>query len=669
MNMLRTPLSFVAFVALFAAFSAPLARGQEGAAIDLIALEDEAMKAAVAKAAPAVLRIETLVARQKVDEVLVDAGPTTGLAVSPDGYVLTSAFAFAQAPQSILVTLPSGKRAAAKIVARDRSRMLVLLKVQTDEPLPTLALAPRDSLRVGQWTLALGRSFDSVNGEGLPAVSVGVLSAANRIWGKAVQTDAKISPANYGGPLIDLAGRAIGILTPLSPTEQGEAAGAEWYDSGIGFAVPLDDVLLRLDEMKAGEDLHPGLLGISLKGNDIYVDAPIVASAPVKSPAAKAGLQAGDQIVEVDGQGVERQAQLKHLLGPRYAGDKVRLAVLRDGARIEAEIELAEKIEPYSHPFLGVLPKRDRGEEARGDDSGIVVRYVYPGSPADEADIVAGDVLQSIDGKPIPTALAARELLAAYEPGAEIKVSYSRGDENREAELTLAALPDSIPDQLPPAEAAVDAAAEAPAGTGVVAIKLPEEANECLAYIPESYRADAPHGLIVWLQAPGSFQQDELIDRWRDHCRDSQFILLAPRPLEDGRWSPTEVEFVGKAIDDVVAKYNIDRARIVVHGHQAGGAIGWLVAFDRRDLVRGVAAVDASLPIGFRPGENDPARRLAVYITQAEKSKLAEAVQSTAETLRAMKFPVTVKNLDQPRYLNDEEVAELIRWADALDRL
>jgi len=72
---------------------------------------------------------------------------------------------------------------------------------------------------------------------------VGILSATNRIWGKAVQTDAKISPGNYGGPLIDIRGNVIGILVPLSPQGQGEVAGAEWYDSGIGFAVPLNDML------------------------------------------------------------------------------------------------------------------------------------------------------------------------------------------------------------------------------------------------------------------------------------------------------------------------------------------------------------------------------------------------------------------------------------------
>ena len=75
-----------------------------------------------------------------------------------------------------------------------------------------------------------------------PSVSAGILSATNRIWGKAIQTDAKISPANYGGALVDLAGRVQGVLVPLSPNHREDAAGVEWYDSGIGFAIPVDDV-------------------------------------------------------------------------------------------------------------------------------------------------------------------------------------------------------------------------------------------------------------------------------------------------------------------------------------------------------------------------------------------------------------------------------------------
>ncbi len=99
------------------------------------------------------------------------------------------------------------------------------------------------------------------------AVSVGVISAVNRIHGLAIQTDVKVSPVNYGGPLIDLTGKIQGILVPLSPRFDGDgaSAGVEWYDSGIGFAIPSRDLMKVVDRLRAGKDLKPGKLGLTLQ--------------------------------------------------------------------------------------------------------------------------------------------------------------------------------------------------------------------------------------------------------------------------------------------------------------------------------------------------------------------------------------------------------------------
>src|SRR5262245_21088903 len=234
---------------------------------DLAEQEEQAIRAAVEKVAPSVVKIETIGGLERVGRVLVSTGPTTGLVVAADGYVISSAFNFVQQPSSILVTLPSGNRAAAQIVARDHSRMLVLLKVNAKESLSVPQAAPRNEIRTGQWSIAVGRTYDQPE----PNLSVGVISAVNRIWGVAMQTDAKISPAKYGGPLMDIHGRVLGVLVPLSPQGKGnEIAGAEWYDSGIGFAVPLAEINERLAVLKSGKDLHPGLLGVSLKPGDMY---------------------------------------------------------------------------------------------------------------------------------------------------------------------------------------------------------------------------------------------------------------------------------------------------------------------------------------------------------------------------------------------------------------
>ena len=219
-------------IAVIALLSWAIASAQD----DLSSQEEQAIRSAVDKIAPSVVKIETIGGLERVGRVLVSTGPTTGLVVAEDGYVISSAFNFIQQPSSILVTLPSGARAAAQIVARDHSRMLVLLKVNTAEKLTVPTAVPRTEMRVGQWGIAVGRTYDQKE----PNISVGVVSAINRIWSTAIQTDAKISPANYGGPLIDIQGRVLGVLVPLSPQKQGgEVAGAEWYDSGIGFAVPL----------------------------------------------------------------------------------------------------------------------------------------------------------------------------------------------------------------------------------------------------------------------------------------------------------------------------------------------------------------------------------------------------------------------------------------------
>jgi serine protease Do len=627
---------------------------------DIDLLEEQAFRAAVERVAPAVVQIETLGGLERVGEVLVGTGPTTGLIVSEDGFVLSSAFNFIQQPTSILVTLPSGKRAAAQIVARDKSRMLVLLKATTDEKLPVPEFMPRQEMMVGQWTIAVGRTFQT----SIPNVSTGILSAVNRVWGKAIQTDARVSPTNYGGPLVDIRGRVLGILVPLSPQQQGEeVAGAEWYDSGIGFAVPVAEILPHLESMKSGEDLAPGVLGVSLKGSDQFGDAAVIGAVQPKSPAKEAGLQVGDEIVQADGHPIVRHVQFKHVIGARYAGDTLKMVVKRGDATIEMEATLVAELEPYIHPFLGILPMRD------SEENGIAVRLVYPASPAAEAGIEKGDRITHFAGEELADAAALREKFASLEPRGKVKLTFSRGGETKEVEITLARLPEEIPGELPAARGEAEAPEQAPV-TGAVEIKLPEAPNACIAYVPPTYNPRVPHGVVIWLHKPGDFDKDELIERWREPCETHDLIVLAPQSADPARWLPTEVEFIRKAYDDLAGKYTIDPQRVVAHGHEAGGAMAFLTAFAHRDAIRGVAAIDAAVPGRSAPPANDPLQRLAIYMTRTEKGRLTQRVDQNAEQLREMGYPVTLHDLGaEPRDLTADEIEQLARWVDSLDRL
>ena len=626
---------------------------------DIEELEERAMQAAVTSIQRSVVRIETFGGLQRVGRMLVGTGPTTGLIVSEDGYVASSMFNFVQKPNSILVKLPDGTRAAAKIVARDRSRMLVLLKVNTKKKLPVPKFAPAKDVVVGQWAVAVGKALDAKG----PNISIGIVSAKNRIWGRAVQTDAKISPANYGGPLIDLQGRVYGLLVPLSPRGGSELAGAEWYDSGIGFAVPLQRFLSRLPDMKKGKDLHPGILGISLKGNNQFSDPAVVAACQRKSPAYEAGLRVGDRIVEADGQPIVRQAQLKHVLGPLYAGDSVNLVVLRAGKRHSFKPKLIDKLVPYAHPFIGILPIRDNPATV----GGVVVRHVFANSPAARLGIKVGDKITKFEGKAVATADQLRLALSGFEPKAKVKLEVESGGNKKTSEIELVGLPTTIPESL----AAVPTSKptrNVPA-TGKINVKIPEERNKCVAYIPPNYNPAQSYGVVVWIHPPSQADPKEAIDIWKAVCAERQLILLAPQAANPARWSATEVEFIRKALAELSDGYTVDPNRIVAHGYRAGGAMAFLFGFTHRNRVRGVASIEAPVPQRARPPANDPIQRMAIYAAFPQRGRAAARLRIQVKALTDLKYPVTTRTLPKSRYLTSSEIAELARWIDLLDRL
>ena len=292
-------------------------------------------------------------------------GATTGTILSPDGWIVVSRFALSFDPTTILVTLPDGRTFPAERFGEDTSRGIALLKIDaTDLPVPTFV--DPTSVAVGQWAFALGRTFAK---DGPPAVHMGIVSATDRLFGRAIQVDANTSPSNYGGPIVDLEGRVLGIAAPLSPS--GRDAGVDWYDSGIGFATTLfgkDELIAR---MQAGETLHRGWLGVALKGDHLGPGAVLQAVAP-DSPASEAGLDGGHTVLAVDGVPVKNPFHFQVLLSAHMAGDTVTLRhrAADDAEPVDSEITLASvplrereaqtrKEETFTPPWEGEMPPKD----------------------------------------------------------------------------------------------------------------------------------------------------------------------------------------------------------------------------------------------------------------------------------------------------------------------
>jgi S1-C subfamily serine protease len=250
-------------------------------------------------------------------------GRTTGVVLTADGWILVSRFALNLDPTTILITVPGRGTFHAVRGGEDTSRGLALVRIEANG-LPVPEFVDPVTVRVGQWAFALGRTFAVDE----PTVHIGIVSARQRLFGRALQIDAYTSPANYGGPVVDVHGRVLGIAVPLSPS--GRNAGVEWYDSGIGFAVTIADVLPLLERMKHGEILQRGWLGVQLSTSHLGPGAKIT-STPKEGAAADAGLRKGDVIVAVDGMQVMNGPHFQMLVSSRLGGDSVTVTWLDDG--------------------------------------------------------------------------------------------------------------------------------------------------------------------------------------------------------------------------------------------------------------------------------------------------------------------------------------------------
>ena len=279
----------------------------------------------------------------------------TGFFVSSDGFLITNRHVVEDKTAEYTVLMNDGRKLKAKVLARDPVQDLAVLKTEGGE-FSYVPLGDSDKLKVGQSVVAIGNAL----GEFQNTVSVGVISGLRRtvvasgaasgpeVLQEVIQTDAGINLGNSGGPLLDLAGRAIGINTAV-------AQGAE----NIGFALPMNSVKKSISDVREFGKISYAFLGARYltitpevkEEKKLSADYGVLLTkgengeqAVVKdSPAAKAGLRDGDIILEFDGVRLNKDNSLSKLIGQKRVGDKVKLKVLKDNKETVIEVELTER--------------------------------------------------------------------------------------------------------------------------------------------------------------------------------------------------------------------------------------------------------------------------------------------------------------------------------------
>ena len=640
---------------------------------DLVRLEEQAIKQAVAYIAPSVVKIETLGGAE-------GSGHSTAICVSNTGLFLTAAYNLRGEPSSIFIKAASAptdedppskietRRFIAQVVATDYSRNLVLLRTDPVEDFPFYPIRiPSDelTLRTGETVIAVGKVYDETR----PGLSVGIVSALGRIWNRAIQTDAKISRANYGGPLITLEGTAVGILCPLSPDDPSVEAGAEWYDSGIGFAVPLAGYQRFIDQLEAGTDLHRGLMGLSMKSKDIYADQPVIGYCHPKSPSTDAGLKPGDRILAVGGNEVKNFAQIKHVLGPMIAGDDVEIRLLRDKETLTLTARLAEKIEPFQELAIGVVP-------ARSNDGELKIGHVLSGGPAEKAGLEPGQSLIAIDDQKLESWEDLQERLNQLSPQQEavfeVESVIEAEAESEEAEapsLETITILLSATDAAPPVnlKKAVSNLDDEAGKAQIVEVKVADSSNQCFAIVPENdFTAVGKPALFIWVSEPGVHDSAGTLKATAADCQRNNLVLLIPQSLDQKSWTPGEHDFISKAVQKLAKKVDFNKKRVAIGGEKTAGTMACLTAFTNREQFQGLVMFDALFPSRLPQVETRPSERLLIYFANSEEFKSGERLSKTVEALKKRKFPVHQNPESFERLI--ELLPEIADWTNTLDR-
>jgi serine protease Do len=342
----------------------------------------------------------------------------SGFVISSDGYIVTNNHVV-EGVDSIKVAFNDGSELDATIIGRDPKTDIALIQVESETKLFALPLGDSAAVRPGEWVVAIGNPFGLEH-----TVTAGIVSAKHRVIGLGsyddyIQTDAAINPGNSGGPLLNLKGEVIGINTAINPRA-----------NTIGFAVPINMAKQILPQLKAKGAVTRGWLGVVIQRITPELiealeldgeDGALVSKVAPDGPAAQAGVEHGDVIIEFDGEKVESWNDLPRIVATTPVGKEVELVVTRDGKRrtLTAKVGTLEEAETLAE--LG--GSKDEGESAAKfglriqdltpdiadqlgveADAGVLVTAVEPGSASDVAGLRRGDLILEVDRSQVKTA-------------------------------------------------------------------------------------------------------------------------------------------------------------------------------------------------------------------------------------------------------------------------
>ncbi len=574
-----------------------------------------AVRAAANGVLPSVVTVEIIGSGGPADGEVEQDAPTSGVILDRDGHILASSIVVQRPSASILVVLSDGTRHTAAVVARDHHRDLALLKIKTDKQLIPISLVGNPELPIGSTVIAVGR----YGNDAAPIISRGVLSAKERLDGIALQTDARVSPVFYGGPLVDLYGNVLGILIP-AVAEGGAADATGWYDSGIAFAIPAEVIAKKLDRLTAGQDVKKGLIGIVAKSRDPIADGTEIAAVRTRSPAETAGIKAGDEVISVAGISVRRHQEIRQALGSFDAGETILLKLKRDGKLIDIETKLTDSIPPLQPQRLGVIVSQHT-EEAQ---SRVLIDGVLPGSPAAK-ELQIGDRIEKIGEAEISEVDSLRRQLISAEPDQPLKVAIRRDGNSVDVQIVpesiagkIRALPPESwrnPDDVP---------------WKSQEIKLPDSANAAAFVAPGADSGADQLGLLVLLIGPGEAAPLEILKQWSDFARDSAVVVCAIAPEDAQRWQPKELDIVAKFAAAVMKQAPIDTFAVAVgtSGAIAGGkdsaadSMAMAVAISQSNTFFGLAISAETRPPAIRLRENEPASSLQLLLPVEAEGEL-----------------------------------------------